>query len=190
MSNDEPKREDADYKTLEPFKPPPSRDIPKFRILVPLDLTPNPPVQQTDFTHSKGNALQACFASMFRLELAEVPNFILHPDGYMTAIDAWLCSKGLSCYKQELTPDGSLHHNQVVNNKAYGNVMTPPGLLFSFLSSILCFVVISFSPSPVCLSDTHTHIHIIYIYQSRFHLHTAGQVAPRNSWSCDRFPRR
>ena len=34
-------------------------------------------VQQTDFRTSRGNALQACFASLMNMKLESVPNFIL-----------------------------------------------------------------------------------------------------------------
>ena len=43
-------------------------------------------VYQDDFSPGRGNALQACVASMFGLSLSDVPNFITMPEGYETAI--------------------------------------------------------------------------------------------------------
>ena len=42
-------------------------------------------VYQTDFTPSRGNALQACFATILHRELDNVPNFITDPEGYLAA---------------------------------------------------------------------------------------------------------
>ncbi len=60
------------------------------------------PVHQTNFTASRGNALQACVASIFDTSLADVPNFIEAPD-YAAAINAWLESRGLAFLKVALT---------------------------------------------------------------------------------------
>ena len=48
------------------------------------------PVLQTDTTASSGNALQACVASLFHLELSAVPNFIQAPNGYESAMRDFL----------------------------------------------------------------------------------------------------
>ena len=47
-------------------------------------------VRQTDFSPGSGNALQACVAAVLRLGLDEVPNFVVAPEGYTAAIDAFL----------------------------------------------------------------------------------------------------
>lgn len=44
------------------------------------------PVHQTDFSAGKGNALQAAVASIYGMDLNEVPNFIEIPEGYESAI--------------------------------------------------------------------------------------------------------
>lgn len=46
-------------------------------------------VYQDDFSPAKGNALQAAVASIFDLDLDEVPNFIESPYGYDAAIQAF-----------------------------------------------------------------------------------------------------
>ena len=43
-------------------------------------------VQQTDLTAGSGNALQACVASLFGLELDQVPNFVTLECGYEEGI--------------------------------------------------------------------------------------------------------
>ncbi|CAK4071907.1 unnamed protein product [Aphanomyces euteiches] len=65
-------------------------------------------VHQTDFTPSNGNALQACFASIFDKNLEDVPNFIADPRGYMAAINAWLEPQDRTFVKLDLTPQGTL----------------------------------------------------------------------------------
>ncbi|KAF0756507.1 hypothetical protein AaE_004600 [Aphanomyces astaci] len=57
-------------------------------------------VLQTDFTAEKGNALQACFASLYGLDLDDVPNFIADPRGYLDAINSWLASRDYLSMKQ------------------------------------------------------------------------------------------
>lgn len=49
-------------------------------------------VHQTDFTPSKGNALQACVATLLRLPLDSVPNFVEAPEGYEAAIRSFVAS--------------------------------------------------------------------------------------------------
>mmetsp|Transcript_3032 Transcript_3032/g.6907 ORF Transcript_3032/g.6907 Transcript_3032/m.6907 type:complete len:134 (+) Transcript_3032:214-615(+) len=56
------------------------------------------PVLQTDFTASKGNALQACVASALELELGDVPNFIATDDPYKS-LRGFLGTKGLGFMK-------------------------------------------------------------------------------------------
>ena len=56
-----------------------------------MELQKNPKtVRQTDFSAGKGNALQACVASLFGLELDRVPNFITADIGYFPAIQQFL----------------------------------------------------------------------------------------------------
>ena len=64
-------------------------------------------VLQTEFTAEKGNALQACVASILRLPLEEVPNFIAQPEGYWPAMLAHSAARGLSMIKLPLK-DGKL----------------------------------------------------------------------------------
>ena len=100
------------------------------------------PVYQTDFTPERGNALQACFAAMFRLELQKVPNFVLHPgngskilrhgnqydplclkrsvfilsdptDGYEVSIGAWLSTQSLN-YRKITLSGGILQESDVL----------------------------------------------------------------------------
>ena len=52
-------------------------------------------VNQTAFGR-KGDALQACFASLLDLDMDEVPNFILEPD-YMAAIQSFLLPRERPC---------------------------------------------------------------------------------------------
>jgi hypothetical protein len=54
-------------------------------------------VNQTQFG-KKGDALQACFASLLGLQLSDVPNFILEPD-YLQAIQTYLRKRGLGFLK-------------------------------------------------------------------------------------------
>ncbi|OQR90783.1 hypothetical protein THRCLA_22512 [Thraustotheca clavata] len=65
-------------------------------------------VRQTDFTAAKGNALQACVASLRQLQLEDVPNFIVDPEGYMTAISRWLATQKLTFVKVNLDQDGTI----------------------------------------------------------------------------------
>lgn len=71
------------------------------------------PVYQTDFSAAQGNALQACFASIFEVPLADVPNFIAVQPGsgaggadYLRAIDTWLAPRKLAFVKISLTETG------------------------------------------------------------------------------------
>lgn len=60
------------------------------------------PVFQTDFSAAHGNALQACFATIFALDLNDVPNFIRAGADYLAAVDAWLAPRGLAFVKINL----------------------------------------------------------------------------------------
>lgn len=59
-------------------------------------------VHQTDFSPGKGNALQAAVASIFGLDLSDVPNFIEDPRGYEAAIRAFCEDGGSTCIKIKL----------------------------------------------------------------------------------------
>jgi len=50
-------------------------------------------VFQDDFRPGRGNALQAAVASIFGLELANVPNFVELPEGYESAIQSFCCDR-------------------------------------------------------------------------------------------------
>lgn len=62
------------------------------------------PVEQTDFTHGGGNALQACVASIFELPLDATPNFLKTPD-YLSALQEWLEPRGQTFLKLSLRGD-------------------------------------------------------------------------------------
>lgn len=56
-----------------------------------LELSNDPAkVFQHDFSPAKGNALQACVASLFHQELSQVPNFITLECGYEQGIQDYL----------------------------------------------------------------------------------------------------
>mmetsp|Transcript_14877 Transcript_14877/g.19533 ORF Transcript_14877/g.19533 Transcript_14877/m.19533 type:complete len:148 (+) Transcript_14877:93-536(+) len=59
-----------------------------------LVLTETPSlVRQDNFSPAKGNALQACIASLFHLKLNDVPNFIELDVGYEQGIRDFLASR-------------------------------------------------------------------------------------------------
>lgn len=62
-------------------------------------------VYQTDFTFSKGNALQACVASIFNKKLEEVPNFIESKPSYIEGINNWLVENGYKLKFQKILVD-------------------------------------------------------------------------------------
>jgi hypothetical protein len=64
-------------------------------------------VYQTDFTPSKGNALQACIATILKLELEKVPNFIAQTEDIYDSLRKFLASYGLGFMKIMLE-DGNL----------------------------------------------------------------------------------
>merc|ERR1712039_834903 len=68
-------------------------------------------VLQTDFSPGRGNALQACVASIFSLELESVPNFVTAPEGYENAIRTWLEARARRFHKVQLE-DGRLPSNE------------------------------------------------------------------------------
>lgn len=88
------------------------------------------PVWQSHWEDGKGNALQACIASLLNLELESVPNFIDFPD-YLAAINEFLHPRGLAFLKVKL------HSGQ---------------LEFASASGIYCLVA---GPSP---RGSHRHI--------------------------------
>lgn len=59
---------------------------------------------QTDFSAGRGNALQACVATVFEQDLEAVPNFIsiLPPGTCLDAIDTWIAARGLAFLKVDL----------------------------------------------------------------------------------------
>jgi NAD(P)-dependent dehydrogenase (short-subunit alcohol dehydrogenase family) len=61
---------------------------------------------QTNFEAGKGNALQACVASIFRRPLDAVPDFVRAPEGYEPAIKAWAQGMSCSARKVKLGSDG------------------------------------------------------------------------------------
>ena len=69
---------------------------------------PVTPVRQTDFTATRGNALQACVAAVLGQPLAAVPNFLASPLGYLPALQAWLAPRRLAVVKVPLTAAGCL----------------------------------------------------------------------------------
>mmetsp|Transcript_37214 Transcript_37214/g.75807 ORF Transcript_37214/g.75807 Transcript_37214/m.75807 type:complete len:143 (+) Transcript_37214:133-561(+) len=56
-------------------------------------------VLQDDFSPAKGNALQACVASLFDEPLSDVPNFIALECGYEQGIQQYLQEKAPNKYK-------------------------------------------------------------------------------------------
>lgn len=67
-------------------------------------------VYQTDFTANKGNALQACVASILGLPLEEVPNFIEDPNGYERGINSFLEARSMGFIKLPLTTPAELKY--------------------------------------------------------------------------------
>ena len=59
-------------------------------------------VLQDDFRPGRGNALQACVASLFGLELQDVPNFITLPEGYEASIRAFCDVRRVAFEKMSL----------------------------------------------------------------------------------------
>jgi hypothetical protein len=69
-------------------------------------------VHQDNFSPGRGNALQAAVASIFGLDLSQVPNFIEMPDGYEAAIRLFCQDSG----------DGGM--NNCIKIKLQGQVLT------------------------------------------------------------------
>ena len=59
-------------------------------------------VRQTDFTPSRGNALQACVASLLNMPLDQVPNFVTLPD-YEQGIREFLKDTPFSSSKRPIS---------------------------------------------------------------------------------------
>jgi len=69
-------------------------------------------VYQDDFRPGRGNALQAAVASIFGLDLTEVPNFVELPEGYEKAIQKFCGENGGSSAKIKLGGDtNNSNHN-------------------------------------------------------------------------------
>ena len=62
-------------------------------------------VHQDDFRPGRGNALQAAVASIFGLELSQVPNFVELPEGYEAAIQSFCAEKGWTSLKLKMGED-------------------------------------------------------------------------------------
>merc|ERR1712216_888481 len=69
-------------------------------------------VYQDDLSHGAGNALQAAVATALGTSLADTPNFITEPGGYLPALLSFLSTRGLSFVKIPL-PGGKLPHAMV-----------------------------------------------------------------------------
>eukprot|EP00966_Prymnesium_polylepis_P114286 2640772-Prymnesium_polylepis.1 len=65
------------------------------------------PVHQTEHTPEKGNALQACVATILGTPLSDVPNFIAQPEGYWQSMLVHAATLGLGMVKVQLA-DGRL----------------------------------------------------------------------------------
>eukprot|EP00035_Acanthoeca_spectabilis_P022450 m.443811 g.443811 ORF g.443811 m.443811 type:complete len:564 (-) comp19016_c0_seq1:26-1717(-) len=65
-------------------------------------------VHQTSFDPATGNSLQACVASLFGLPLSKVPNFVVDPDGYETAIARFVQPSGWAVRKIRLDAGSSI----------------------------------------------------------------------------------
>ena len=65
-------------------------------------------VKQTDFTPNKGNALQACIATVLAVHLEDVPNFIAQDGDIYDFLRSFLATKGLGFMKITLNDEGCL----------------------------------------------------------------------------------
>jgi len=70
-------------------------------------------VRQTDFSAGKGNALQACVASLFGLDLDQVPNFIELPEGYALGIQNFVASFSYSVQKYSVSEASQEHDSKL-----------------------------------------------------------------------------
>ena len=64
-------------------------------------------VYQDDFRPGRGNALQAAVASIFGLELSEVPNFVELPEGYEAGIQSFCRERDRIAVKLKLGGDAA-----------------------------------------------------------------------------------
>ncbi|KAJ9465440.1 hypothetical protein DIPPA_08699 [Diplonema papillatum] len=68
-------------------------------------------MQQTIFDASRGNAMQACVATLLGCErLDEVPNFMESPAGFYESIDAFLRPRQTAFLKVDCTATGGKLH--------------------------------------------------------------------------------
>eukprot|EP00536_Pseudo-nitzschia_multiseries_P007892 jgi/Psemu1/305310/fgenesh1_kg.191_\ len=63
---------------------------------------------QDDFRPGKGNALQAAVASIYDLELIEVPNFVEFPGGYESAIHIFCRDRNHVCFKVKIDEENKV----------------------------------------------------------------------------------
>ena len=70
-------------------------------------------VLQDDFSPAKGNALQACVASIFAQPLSDVPNFIELECGYEKGIQSYISPKYVCMKKHLCDIDDSNSQNKV-----------------------------------------------------------------------------
>eukprot|EP00592_Proboscia_alata_P015957 CAMPEP_0194399758 /NCGR_PEP_ID=MMETSP0174-20130528/126833_1 /TAXON_ID=216777 /ORGANISM="Proboscia alata, Strain PI-D3" /LENGTH=134 /DNA_ID=CAMNT_0039196193 /DNA_START=51 /DNA_END=452 /DNA_ORIENTATION=+ len=71
-------------------------------------------VRQNDFSPGRGNALQAVVASVFGLDLQDVPNFITMEGGYENAIRTFCREKGdVDCKKMAVNGDLSEYEGKL-----------------------------------------------------------------------------
>lgn len=68
------------------------------------------PVKQTDTSFETGNCLQACVASIFELELDEVPHFISYGDDWWFQYRDFLAARNISVvWTTKFVPIGAWH---------------------------------------------------------------------------------
>jgi hypothetical protein len=76
-------------------------------------------VFQDDFRPGRGNALQAAVASIFGLELANVPNFVELPEGYESAIQCFCRDRDRASIKIKLTGEEEGNSNNSCVSEQY-----------------------------------------------------------------------
>ena len=72
------------------------------------------PIDQTILNKTRGNCIQAVVASMFELELTQVPNFVLFGKGYWNMLYYFICGLGyqIGCRDIKFFP---FSHSDMVN---------------------------------------------------------------------------